>query len=196
MQDGFLIVTPSNLPDIRQELEQQKGKLLLYRPRAYTMPAEKLNGDADFNLFENAKIRNGFIWASPCNHPKSREYTLRKRLDSDDALWEAAYNLFEILKLNNNYVFEIHGQFIVGFGLSEEKGAMLYIPKKEGSEENALRFTIGKFITEINAQNGDSGLCDSDLELMVNYAVDDLKTGKIWKHNIEAGQAADAMLGL
>ena len=69
--------------------------------------------------------------------------------------------------------------------------------KKENPMEH-LKLKEKFFIEQINncSERDKTGLCEKELEQMVNYAMDDLKTGKVLAHNIQAGQDADAVLGM
>ena len=182
MLEKYIIeINEKNIAKIRKELKAKNGGLLIYSPSLYSWPEEKLTGDADFNLFGNARIigKNEIV-ASSFDNSISRHYTLR-RIHACDELFGSRYDLFNVLKLNNNYIFEITGHYMVGCTLIYNKGKTFYIPKNSGLEETTLRFSIGTFIEQINKQEGadKTRLRKKYLGKMVKYAMDDLKTGKI-----------------
>lgn len=198
MKDEYIEISRSNVKEVAELLKEEKGRLLIYSPEMCSFPVGKLSGDADFMLFANARIsKDSYVSASKSNHPKSREYCLRRRYPSSDQSWESAYGFFDVLKFENNYVFEIHGLHVVGCGLLGERGKAIYVPKNKNLEKPALEHVIGHFIDEISKQNGiERSINKNNLEVMVKYALDDLRTGKIWIHNTIAGQAADAVMGM
>ncbi len=197
---NYIKITSKNLTEIKKALDLKKGKLLLYEPDlAYRLSSRKTErvfmGSAHFHLFGNARIISSqFISASSFNHKESREYTLRQRIPSDDLSWEVAYSFFNSLNLPNNYVFQIYGQVMIGCPLFYERGRSLYIPNGK-SLENALEDTLTVFVNEVNKEN-QTGLGKKEINLILEYAIEDLKTGKILEHNLKAGKAADAVTGL
>jgi hypothetical protein len=200
MRETYFEVTTANIPEVKEELKKSDGRLLIYSPETFSIPKGVLTGEARFDLFANALIcdRNAITVRGDSRHNGSREYVLRKRRVSDDKFWESAYEMFEILKLGKGYSFEIHCQSVVYRGLLEGQNRAWYIPQHADLEEKALREAIGAFIEQINVKVGQSetGLGKLELEKMVQYAVDDLRTGKILEHNIQAGQDADVMFGM
>lgn len=90
---GLVKVTSKNSSQISKYLENGDGRLLIYEPsvgfeynkNGRSVPC--LMGDAHFKLFGNAKIRDeDCISMFPVNHSDSREYHLRKRIPSGDAI--------------------------------------------------------------------------------------------------------------
>lgn len=199
MKAGLVEVTKRNVPQIEACLKKTKGKLLIYEPELSIN--DDLMGDAQFSLFGNAQIRDGnCISIDKVNHLDSREYSLKRRVPSENVEWERAYSFFDILKLDSGYTFKIHGSFVMRRGLFANKGKTIYIPRNKGLEleELALRYAIGIFIEQIgkSRERNKNGLCERELELMVMYAMQDLRDRKILTHNIRAGQEADAFLGM
>lgn len=195
--DNYIEVTHENSSKIGRELLLKRGTIII--------PDSSLRSEiVGFYLLGNAQIYNDRTWGECINiktwHKDNREYTLRRRIPSKDAVWEEAYLLFDNLKLKDGWSFQISGTSCSSRGLFDDAGKTLYIPKSKDyskSLEEVLRFTILEQVKRVNVLPyvKKSEIDDNDMNSILKYIFEDLKEGSVMKHNTEAGMKADAMVG-
>lgn len=159
--------------------------------------------DANFDLFENPKVRgSGELIADErgWKTPGSRDYRLHRIPgSSSDPEWDAIRTFFDKIELGQKYHFQIAGQFTSGRGFLEPGKTVVYVAPK-GSIEEGLRYIFWHMMQKINctlAADGDAFRFTTDhLNEIVAYALSDLTTGKVLRKNVQAGHDADLMLGM
>jgi hypothetical protein len=145
---------------------------------------------------------------------QDREYSLRKKdrlieknggdksADREE-LWNIASDLFEELSIGD-FEFSIGFQASVGSTLHCEKDSRVqtyYIPRS-ASRDAAFTHALTWMLDLWNAQKPPEGwpvqftFTKEHVEAMVRYALEDLKTGKVFAHNVQAGMDADVLMGV
>jgi|GEM_PF-5597865 len=191
--DKIIPVTPEKYKEIKPILK--KGALLVSN-----VEFDK----ARFYWITNGRLINKKELCQEVDLKNNREWILRKPNQyRPGSLEESAPSLHEKLKCGD-FIFEISGLFVVGTGYhylpknetDNTRTQTLYVP--EGFVNQALQTQLQQAVQYLdrNSQawlSRPTGLTQSHIEQMVDYALNDLKTGKILRENIKAGQMADVM---
>ncbi|MDP3052456.1 MAG: hypothetical protein Q8N22_00675 [bacterium] len=197
----FIIVNQENLESIAKELTNKKGHILIAEPGHGSFENNVIDAHLSFYgqpLTEKDKY--GDCMYVERGERKDRNYLLRpKPQPSNNPLWNSCRDSFERLAIGP-YEFSINLQSTVGRGLFTEKGITLYIPK-DTPLKPAFRYGLSHIVEQINATNKKEKnkqflIKETDIEKIVDYAIEDLKTNKIFSKNVSAGVMADQVLGL
>jgi hypothetical protein len=123
--------------------------------------------------------------------------------DNLDELYATASSFFERLPVGD-FEFDIYMQNSASHHLGRNKYSRwqaYYIPRLV-SPAAGLTHALTWMLDQWNAQKPLEGWAEQfkftkqHIEAMVNYALEDLKTGKVLAHNVKAGMSADALVGL
>lgn len=198
----YVEINPSNIAEVGAILDSSGGDIL---------GAEVQLDRVTMGLWRNVRIRGNYFTAE-VDLKRNRRYTLRSPSEySYGSVEGRVADWFEGLKINKDWIFEIGGQFAVGFGLLPSKrdskigdartiGRMFYVPREEALDvaiHSQLDWSVEKVQEELKRLNWSRELIGLwDMSRIVNYVMEDLKTGRVVKHNIQAGVDADVALGI
>jgi hypothetical protein len=84
-------------------------------------------------------------------------------------------------------------------GLFADKGVTIYIPRKNSLRpafQYGLKYVINLISKECKKNNRITALLgEISIETIVDYALNDLANGKVFKKNVAAGMEADRLTG-
>ncbi|MES2215786.1 MAG: hypothetical protein V4481_00635 [Patescibacteria group bacterium] len=117
-----------------------------------------------------------------------------------DERYEQASKLFERLSIDDAYEFTVGCQFTVGTGLDLKRNLTLYVPRTASivpAITHALTWMTDRWNKKRVKKHEPKPFqfTPQHMQRIVEYVAEDLRTGIILKHNVEAGIAADAMVG-
>ncbi|OGZ23471.1 MAG: hypothetical protein A3A08_00960 [Candidatus Nealsonbacteria bacterium RIFCSPLOWO2_01_FULL_41_9] len=206
--NSFIVVTVNNIEEISGMLAEKKGKILIAEPGPASWAKETV--DVSMSLFDHPLIdlkgysvpflntergreeRNGVYWQTGWEN--DRYYLLRpKPKKSADSLFDICRSLEDRLILGG-YEFSIGFQSSSGASLFPNNGEVLYF-----SNNNDLRAVmlhgLNRVINQMDSVKTKRSLLKAAGQI-ADYAVEDFKTNKIFKHNVSAGMEADSILGM
>ena len=210
----FVRISRKNIKWVSQQLKKGKGRVLLIKSHYYTYPALKLTDRFEILLFDHPKIdvENECISTyrkskkikgkdHQTGWKKDREFRFRKvPQPAAKEQWETARSFFERLVIEDKYELSSGFPSIVGCGVLEKDTVDLYIFPGQNIKP-ALSFAVNWIVGKINAIEKEENdapiqIVDRNVKTIMAYLLRDIKTGESLMHNVEAGQAADAFVGL
>ncbi|MDP2705518.1 MAG: hypothetical protein Q8O71_03975 [bacterium] len=187
----FTIITKNNVGSIATKLIFKRGYILIAEP------GTGCPGDICIKLFRHPKILGDSSVLSG-NLMKDRGYLLRViPTPSEDRAFNHCRSLFSVLTVGF-YQFKIHYDGISNTGVlsNRSEGVSLYVPSYSGLGK-AFSFGLQYVVNRLHYSEKGKGqslplVTKGNIEEMVAYALDDLRTGKVFQENISAGQEADS----
>ena len=167
---------------------------------------------SSIKLFRNARINFGQLGARidvPTDLKRNREYSLRPnpqyKVGSTD---EMLSSLFERIQVGK-YIFQIGASFTGSMGLYCEtkptdaihypRGKTFFLPGRMSIEPTLLElltFSVEEIERMLNSgvrKRYSTGIGEEEKRRMVEYALEDLRTGAVVKKNLKAGVEADML---
>lgn len=186
----FTVINRNNVGVIGAKLLFKRGYILIAEP------GTGCSGDVLVSLFRHPKILGGSIVSS--NLRKNREYFLRiTPSPSGDETLDFCRSLSETLTVGF-YQFKIGYNATSSTGVlsNRKEGVSIYIPAFSDLEEAftfGLQYVINRMHYSSEKGQGEHLpiVTKDNIRAMVAYALEDLKTGKVFRNNIAAGQEAD-----
>lgn len=134
-------------------------------------------------LFVRPTIRSRRIDTKQ-RHPNLLDRSYRLQINRGDPMMR----LFETMPIGNNFLFTIGYQAIASRGFMASGDRTLFVQGDEGLPE-----TFRYIFTELPF-NRALGITKDDVDRLIPYLLDDLKTRSVLKKNMAAGQKADDIL--
>lgn len=200
---GFVILNEENLKDAAEELAHGRGRILVAEKLQYRCVKEVR--DVTLILFAKPLIDpdklwlhtnrgsvkiNGVDWQTGWEN--DRQYIFRPIPEpSEDPLVNDCSNLSDRL-VTGPYEFSIGFQPYIGMNILFQNSVFLFIPNNRDLRP-AFMHGLTHFLKQMK---GDRQLLTEAAERAADYAMDDLKTGKVFRKNVAAGMEADAILGM
>jgi hypothetical protein len=212
----FVIVTKGNLKDIAQRLQARQGRILIaggsissghdwfdqaslsFYDRPYISMVGIPSNPVSISTRRGSNTFSGEHWQTGWQN--DRHYLLRRKLaPTGDHAWDTARTFFEGLEVGE-FEFKIGFESVVSRTFPWED-IVLFIPNGKPPKKAFVR--AFEFVTEkldrhfARTEKGTYRFRfeREHIEAMVTYVVDDLVTGKVFKHNVDAGAEADMMTG-
>jgi hypothetical protein len=201
----FTVVTRRNVKKIAEEMKVERGLILIADAKYYTIPAHLMDDEfkmtlcARFHIEEEGRL---ICYSSEADKftigTEEREYRLsKKRQPTSDRLWDSLAEWFQRLQLDNNYELNISALHLLSRGLLYKHSVVLYIPRPmSDNAAKAFTYALKWMLDKWNVQKGKVVFTDVHIEKMVTYIMEDLKSGAVMKHNLQAGMDADVAVGL
>ena len=209
MKEKYVQITRRNITGIRSLLRQQGGHFLIAEPGPQSYQERVIDADLGiydkpildsneiFHVKRGTKKIRGEDWQT--NWENDRLYLLREipKPNTDDPTGDLCRSLFDRLMVGE-YEFKIGFQYASGRNIFRRDGRLFYVPQ-DTSYEPAFRKALSYMIGRMNATNIKEGrehmnLGKSHIDQIVQYAMEDLNTSKVFKHNVGAGLEADAIM--
>jgi hypothetical protein len=213
----FIIVKKNNRVKIGKKLRRLEGVILIAEPGSQSY--QENVRDIEISLFDRPKFHRGSLsvyrgsekingedWQT--GYENDRAYRLSPiPPSSNDPTWQLARELFDRMGVNRHYSFKIDFQSVVGRGIeAKEPGLTIYVPRDpekanlRAAFHHSLKYLVEKLNRSIvKASQKDvksSIVSDADIDRIVGYVMEDLRTGSVLKKNIAAGREADMVTGL
>jgi hypothetical protein len=203
---GVWVVTKRNLPVVAGLLKRGKGHILIAEPGPNSGPGKVsdvlmdwfdhpqisawLSGEPRVSTKRGSVKRHGEDWQT--GWQDDRQYILRPMpKPSGESLVNFARSFFERKTLPNGYEFKIGFLGTVSRGLPLQRGTVVFVPKGSTALP-ALTFVFKKYLALI----GRSELLPDDAAgRLAKYVSDDLRTGAVFRENVQAGMDADSLCG-
>ena len=109
---------------------------------------------------------------------------------ADDTAWNAAREFFDRMPIGKGHTLKIGFEGCVAKTLFVEESTVIFVPNSTDRRE-AFSFAL-----EIAWKLLGLELPDSERAAALDYVLNDLRDGKVFKHNVDAGTEADALVGL
>jgi hypothetical protein len=209
-ESDYYIVTGINKTMIAERLARGEGSILIGKPGSHSFRNSVV--DAFIDLFDHPTINaRGYLdnergskkvggedWQTGWEN--DRAYNLRRiPKPTGDPATDVARTFFEGLDVGGHYEFKIGFQPVGEQTFLAPGETTLFVPRGR-SRRPALVHLLTAFTGRINAcpraeKTSDFRFTDSHVQEIVRYAMADLRTGKVFKRNVQAGMDADTMLG-
>ena len=202
----YVEIKKENIEEIKDELEKGNGRILISELSSHCFFRE--NGqlsfyDRPFLNIDNSDSENLDVGlyvkrSGKTDYEKDRQYYLKpipESADNEADYTDSLRSQFDKLRIGS-YEFKIGPQLVVGRDLFREEGLVLYIPRSN-SLEGAFYYGVKHVVDLINQSSkemdvGDVIIQERYIHEVVKYTLDDLKDGKVLKHNVQAGINADS----
>jgi hypothetical protein len=195
-ENGFTIVTLENIGEIAAKLAKEEGKILVAEPGPESWEEETL--DVEMFLFAHPLIDlagpfspllysdRGSVKNCQTGWQQDREYILRPKRKGPSYFFPAQKEL----DLKDH-------EFLIGFlalcatSFLREKGQVLYFGDDQAFKK-VFVYGLKSVVSQIKEDSVKKALLEAS-EHIADYAIEDLKIGKVFNRNVAAGIQADAV---